>query len=93
MSKNPGIGANYVQRMMEHHRFQSDQSLRTTALVTELGGFKKGMPRYYKNKFFTNRYQKALIQRNMLEYAAEHPSTVDQLEHDNLLKKLNRKFK
>lgn len=86
MSRNPGIGFSYVQKNKHFHRARSDS-------VVYVFDSPNAMPRYYKDKIFTNRYQKRLIQVNALKYSEKHPQKVSEVEHEILLKKLQRKFK
>lgn len=48
MSRKPGIGAGYFETHMEWHIY-SDR------MYTQVGGFKRSLPRYYKSKMFADR--------------------------------------
>lgn len=87
MSRNPGLGKNYVDKMIKHHRARSD----SVVMVLDTPN---AMPRYYKDKIFTNRYQKRLIQVNALAYSEKHGNKrPSEAEHKYLFDKLNRKNK
>lgn len=58
MSKN--LGLDYVKKFAQYHR----ETL--TPYVTELGGTKHGLPRYYKDRLF-NKKQKQLINEKLLK--------------------------
>lgn len=48
MSRKPGIGAGYFETHTEYHIY-SDR------MYTEVGGFKRSLPRYYRDKMFADR--------------------------------------
>lgn len=86
MSRNPGIGKNYVEKYKHWHRARSD----SVVYVNEMAN---AMPRYYKDKIFLNRYAKKIIQVNALAYTKKHPHKISEWEHQRLFDKLNRKNK
>lgn len=86
MSRRPGIGFNYVEKNKQFHRARGDPVIYDFSTPN-------AMPRYYKDKIFTNRYQKKLIQKKMLAFSEKHPQRPSEWEHTLLLKKLNRKNK
>jgi len=88
MSRMPGIGHTYIKKNAHFHRARSDATINVLGTVN-------AMPRYYKDKIFTNRYQKKLLQVNAMAYSSKHPvdpGSVHEL-HERLSKKLNRKQK
>lgn len=87
MSRRPGIGHCYVVKNKHFHRARSDD-------VIYVFNTPNAMPRYYRDKMITNRYQKRLIQVNKLQYTKDkNLPRPTQMEHDRLMKKLNRKNK
>lgn len=84
MSRNPGLGKSYVEKMIKHHRARCDS-------VIYMFDSPNAMPRYYKDKIFTNRYQKKLVQLKALAYTEQNPSKVTPSDEKRLMKKLNRK--
>lgn len=84
MSRNPGLGFNYVKKWKHWHRARSDS-------VIYVFDCANAMPRYYKDKIYTNPHQKAIVRHNAMAYSERHPSESCPVEHDRLLKKLNRK--
>lgn len=89
MSRRPGIGANYWQTMKLHHITSSQP-------VVYNFDTPNGMPRYYRDKIFTNRYQKRLMHLNAMEHSANQPGgdrPPTEWEHELLMNKLNRKNK
>lgn len=88
MSRNPGIGNAYVKKNKHFHLARSDGTVNVLGTVN-------AMPRYYKDKIFTTRYQKKQLQVDALAYSLKHPTdqaTMNEL-HARLTKKLNRKHK
>lgn len=51
------------------------------------------MPRYYRDKFYTNPHDKAMIQKNAMDYSERHPSVPCPIQHERLIKKLNKKHR
>lgn len=84
MSK--GIGKNYVERYLKFHRARSDS-------VVYQFKTPNAMPRYYKDKIYTNPHQKAMVKLKAMAYSDENPKVVCPVEHDQLLKKLQRKHR
>lgn len=68
MSRNPGIGANYVNEMQKYHQDRLDK-----AYYTDLGGQKRRLPRYLKDKLY-NKAQRSILndlnekRKEQLEY-------------------------
>ena len=48
ISKRPAIGSNYINRMKDYHEGNIDR-----AFYTELGGRKQKLPRYYRQRLYT----------------------------------------
>lgn len=86
MSRRPGIGFNYVKRWKYFHRARSDS-------VVYVFDSPNAMPRYYKDKIYTNPHQKAMVVAKAVEYSEKNPQTICAIEHDRLLKKLQRKHR
>jgi len=84
MSRRPGIGANYVEKFKHWHRARSDS-------VVYKFDTPNAMPRYYKDKIYTNPHQKEMVRFKAMKYSEKHPSEPCVIQHDRLLKKLNRK--
>lgn len=85
MSRRPGIGAQYVQKWKGFHKARSDS-------VVYVFDTPNAMPRYYKDKMY-NVHQRALVVAKAQEYSDKNPKTVCPVEHDKLMKKLNRKHR
>jgi len=85
MSRNPGIGSNYVQKMGEFHRARSD------CVVYDFDT-PNAMPRFYMDKIF-DRGQRRYIHMQRMLHSRDNPQVVCPVEHDRLWKKLNRKNK
>lgn len=51
------------------------------------------MPRYYKDKIYTNPHLKAMVQQKSLAYTLKNPQDSCPIQHERLLKKLQRKMK
>lgn len=85
MSRNPGIGFSYVSKWKGFHKARSDSVVYTFDTPN-------AMPRYYKDKIY-NVHQRALVVAKAMEYSASNPKTVCPVEHDKLLKKLQRKHR
>lgn len=86
MSRRPGIGSPYVKKMGDYHR-------ETLSTVVHDFQWAKSMPRYYKDKFFTDPDVKALIQERALAYNERNPKPrPSEAEHERLLKRLYRKL-
>lgn len=83
MSRNPGLGSAYVDKWAGFHKARSD------SVVYEFD-CPSAMPRYYKDKMY-NVHQKALVVAKAREFSELNPKIVCHVEHDRLLKKLNRK--
>lgn len=86
MSRNPGIGHEYVRKNKHFHLARSDGTVNVLGTIN-------AMPRYYKDKIFIYPCQKVLMHIKALKYAAAHPQKPTQLQHDMLVQKLNRKNK
>lgn len=84
MSRRPGIGFSYVKKWTAFHRARSD------SVVFDFST-PNAMPRYYKDKIYTNPHQKAMVVYNAIRYSEAHPKPICSVEHDNLFKKLKRK--
>lgn len=85
MSRKPGIGFSYVEKMGEFHRARSDGCIHDFDVI-------RSMPRYYTDKIF-DRGQRRYIKIKQMAYALQNDQPVCSIEHDRLLKKLNRKQK
>lgn len=85
MSRNPGIGKNYVTQMGDFHRARSD-------CVVHDFDQPNAMPRYYMEKIYTPGQRRYINHKRML-YSLDHPTEISSEEHDRLWKKLNRKNK
>lgn len=85
MSRNPGIGSSYIQKMGELHRARSD------CVVYDFD-CPNAMPRYYMEKIF-DAGQRRYIHLKRMKHSLDHPQVVCPIEHDRLWKKLNRKNK
>lgn len=86
MSRRPGIGNAYVQKWEGFHRARSDS-------VIYVFDCPNAMPRYYKDKIYTNPHQKELVRYKAVKYSTEHPVESCPIQHERLLKKLNRKMR
>lgn len=87
MSRKPGIGANYIKKMKHFHLARGD------AVVYDFQT-PNAMPRYYKDKIFTNRYMKKLVHLKALQYTVDNPAPrPTEWEHEQLVKKLNKKHR
>lgn len=49
------------------------------------------MPRYYKDKIYSNKHEREKVVRKAMDYSDRHPSVPCPIAHERLLKKLNRK--
>lgn len=85
MSRNPGIGSSYVDKMGDHHRARSD------CVVWDFD-CPNAMPRYYMEKIF-DEGQRRYIHLKRMKYSLENQKVVCPVEHELLWKKLNRKNK
>lgn len=85
MSRNPGIGSAYIQKMGEHHRARSD------CVVYDFD-CPNAMPRYYMDKIF-DAGQRRYIHMKRMKYSLKHDQVTCPVEHERLWKKLNRKNK
>lgn len=85
MSRRPGIGASYVEKMGAYHRARCDPVVYDFKVAN-------AMPRYYKEKIFT-RGQLRFIHIRQMKHSMENPQVICPVEHDLLWKKLNRKNK
>lgn len=86
MSRRPGIGNAYVQKWKGFHRARSDS-------VIYVFDCPNAMPRYYKDKIYTNPHQKEMVRHKAMEYSYKHPVESCPIQHARLLKKLNRKHR
>ena len=85
MSRRPGIGANYIKKWKGFHKARSDS-------VVYVFDTPNAMPRYYKDKIY-NVHQRALVVAKAIEYSDKNPKPVCPVEHDRLIKKLQRKHR
>lgn len=78
MSKRPGIGSNYLQTHTKWHRVDSK-------LYTDVHGQKGRLPRYYKDKIFTQVERARLAEHSRYEAAAEDQVVLEKLSrfHDD----------
>ncbi len=75
MSK--GLGQTYVERMGDYHRGNINNNH-----VTMQGGYKVALPRFYKNKFFSEEEQTA--RRELIEQSLqqkEHQQRLKEIQH------------
>lgn len=86
MSRRPGIGFSYVKKWAGFHRARSDS-------VVYQFSTPNAMPRYYKDKIYTNPHQKAMVVFNAMQFSYENSKPVCSVEHDKLYKKLTRKHR
>lgn len=86
MSRRPGIGSAYIDKWKGFHRARSD------SVVWDFGT-PGAMPRYYKDKIYTNPHQKALVVSKAIEYSFKNPQVICPVEHDRLLVKLQKKHR
>ncbi|UDN67885.1 replication initiator protein [robinz microvirus RP_171] len=86
MSRNPGIGHNYIQKWKAFHKARSDSVVFNFSTPC-------AMPRYYKDKIYTTQHQKAMVVYKARKYSEEHPTQICYVEHENLQRKLNRKHR
>lgn len=86
MSRRPGIGFNYVKKWAGFHKARSDS-------VVYQFSTPNAMPRYYKDKIYTNVHQKALVVAKAIEYSTKHAKPICSVEHDRLYEKLTRKHR
>lgn len=85
MSRNPGIGKSYVDKMGDHHRARSD------CIVWDFD-MANAMPRYYMDKIF-DAGQRRYIHLKRMKFSLDNPKVTCPVEHARLWKKLNRKNK
>lgn len=86
MSRRPGIGSSYVQKWKGFHRARSDS-------VVYQFSTPNAMPRFYKDKIYTNPHQKAMVVYKAMKYSNENPKIICPVEHEKLFKKLTRKHR
>lgn len=92
ISKKPAIGANYINRMQDYHEGYPDR-----AFYTELGGRKQKLPRYYRQKLYSESDNILISQKNVSKSTiAENKRIMDYenssntqsyFEYDSALKK------
>lgn len=85
MSRRPGIGSNYIKKWKGFHKARSDS-------VVYVFDTPNAMPRYYKDKIY-NVHQRALVVAKAIEYSTLNSKPICSVEHDKLIKKLNRKHR
>lgn len=85
MSRRPGIGFNYVEKMKHWHRARCDSVVYDFATPN-------AMPRFYRDKIFDDS-MKLDLQERALAYSEAHKTKPDLVGHERLLKKLQRKMK
>lgn len=83
MSRNPGLGHNYIVKMKNFHKARSDSVVYDFDCAN-------AMPRYYKDKIF-NVHERAVLQKKAMDYTYKNYQVACPVEHDRLLKKLSRK--
>lgn len=66
MSRRPGIGYHYIDKMKKFHQGNTNKSF-----VTQLGGLKRRLPRYYKDKLY-NKAERAEIARKYEKHYEQH---------------------
>lgn len=71
MSTNPGIGSNYVEKMKSYHNLKNP--------YVRQGSIKQRMPRYYKDKLYTQA-QKSVLSKKF-EHERHKQEDDKQLEH------------
>lgn len=99
MSRNPGIGSVYIDKMKHWHRARSD------AVIYDFD-CANSMPRFYRDKIFIDKYFDEFAQEwredkgplrmlniKHMNYSLDHPQEVCYVEHEKLLKKLQKKSK
>lgn len=84
MSRRPGIGALYVERNKRYHK-------RDKKPVIYVFDTPNSMPRYYRDKFWTNKHTKAQIQQKSMEYSEKFGLPPCPVDHERKLKRLNKK--
>lgn len=85
MSRRPGIGFSYIAQWKGFHKARSDS-------VVYQFSTPNAMPRYYKDKIY-NVHQRALVVAKAVEYSNQNSKPVCPVEHEKLMKKLNRKHR
>lgn len=85
MSRNPGIGKCYVDKWKGFHKARSDSVIYQFSTPN-------AMPRYYRDKIY-NVHQRALVVEKAIRYSELHSKPICAVEHDKLMKKLNRKHR
>lgn len=83
MSRNPGIGANYIQKWKGFHKARSDSVIYDFDTPC-------AMPRYYRDKIF-NIHQRQLVILKARLHSENFPKPICYVEHDKLLNRLKRK--
>ena len=73
MSRNPGIGAKYVDQFREHHENKTSK-----AYFTDLGGEKRRLPRYLKEKLYTKPERLLMNLKNDVRQQQEE---IENMEH------------
>lgn len=85
MSRNPGIGKNYINAMAGYHR-------ETGSGTVNVFQTPNAMPRYYRTKIFYCPAYRKCLHLLALMHSAKHPTKISKAQHDRLLTKLQRKF-
>lgn len=71
MSKRPGIGVEYIERMQDWHHQDVERMY-----VVKPGGVKQGLPRYYKEKIYS--------ENTKIKYAESQKLKMDQEDNERL---------
>lgn len=80
-----GIGSNYIHRWKAYHKKKLDS-------VVWVFDTPNAMPRYYKDNIY-NVHQRLQVVAKAIEFSATNEKPVCPVEHDKLIKKLNRKHR
>ena len=73
MSKIPAIGHNYINKMRDYHEGYPQR-----AFYTELGGQKQKLPRYYRNRLYSESDNLLISQKNVSDcYTSEQKRQLD----------------
>jgi len=94
MSRKPGIGANYIQRMKDYHEGNINRSFYQEFEV------KKRLPRFYKDKLYSDEERKSMRMcsdlydvNEFLEFSKKYPGKSYFVYKQQQIEEANRKFK
>lgn len=87
MSRRPGIGAGHLTpQMIAYYRKMQ------TAVTYDFDNV-RSMPRYYRDKVFTDQHLKALVAKKQMEYSDKYGKPPCPAKHEQVLRQLTKKHK